>query len=569
MNKAKDKKRQILIQAGLMLGIIVFLNIIFNIYYKRIDLTGDKRYTLSAPTKKLLKDVKDVIYVKVYLEGKGLPAGFRRLHDATRDMLDEFRVVAGDKIQYQFINPDDMPDEQSKRNLYKQLHEQGLNPVNLQVNEEDKLSQKIIFPGAVVTYNNSNVTAQLLQEQIGNVSPEEVLNNSVTQVEYQLANTIRKLESGIRPKIGFVQGHGELTPDYVKDISGALSEYYQVDFVNSPKYKIGRYDSYAALIIAKPDSTFTELEKYKLDQYIMKGGRVLFCIDNLMAEMDSMKGGTTYSADYPLNLSDLFFKYGIRINNSLVQDLNCHYIPLVSSAYGSQNRGSLLKWPYYPLVTPTSDNPIVNGLNAVWFQFANTIDTLSSKHNSSVKKTVLLQSSPNTRVMQHPVLIDLRLVKNIDPRLYTQGYQNLAVLLEGSFTSAYANRITPELIQTGDYGDFKDKGKPAKLIVVSDGDVIKNQYSEAKHQAYPLGYDRYTKQYFGNKNFILNCIDYMVDESGLISLRSKQFQLRLLDAGQAKSDRLYWQVINTVVPISLIILFGIVYNYVRKRRFSV
>ena len=565
MNKAKEKKRQIIIQAILMLAIIVAVNIICNLYYKRIDLTGDKRFTLSEPTIKMLKKTKDVVFVKVYLEGDDLPAGFVRLHDAIKDILDEFRSVAGDRIQYQFINPNAGNDLESKKKLYTQLASLGLRPINLSVNEDDKFSQKIIFPGAIITYNNESLSTILLEDQVGNVSPEEVLNNSVTQIEYKFANTLRKLLSGMKPKIGIVQGHGELDPKYLKDIETALTEYYTVDYVNSPKYKVGRYDEYAALIVAKPDSTFSELEKYKLDQYIMKGGKVLFCIDNLMAELDSLHSGNELTVSYPLHLEDFFYKYGVRINDNLVLDLNCHYIPLISAAYGSQNSGNLLKWPFYPLVTPSSDHPIVNGLSGIWFQFANTIDTVNGKQNPEVKKTILLQTSPSSRVMQNPVLINLNMVRNIDQRMYTAGPKNLAVLLEGSFRSAFANRQNPG----PEYGEFLKKSKPAKIIVVSDGDVIKNQFSRSKQQGYPLGYDPYTNQYFANKNFILNCIDYLVDESGLISLRSKQFKLRLLDAGAVKSDATYWKTINTIIPIFLVILFGIIYNYVRKRRFSV
>ncbi len=565
MNKAKEKKRQIIIQAILMLAIIVAVNIICNLYYKRIDLTGDKRFTLSEPTIKMLKKTKDVVFVKVYLEGDDLPAGFVRLHDAIKDILDEFRSVAGDRIQYQFINPNAGNDLEGKKKLYTQLASLGLRPINLSVNEDDKFSQKIIFPGAIITYNNESLSTILLEDQVGNVSPEEVLNNSVTQIEYKFANTLRKLLSGMKPKIGIVQGHGELDPKYLKDIETALTEYYTVDYVDAPKYKVGRYDEYAALIVAKPDSTFSELEKYKLDQYIMKGGKVLFCIDNLMAELDSLHSGNELTVSYPLHLEDFFYKYGVRINDNLVLDLNRHYIPLISAAYGSQNSGNLLKWPFYPLVTPSGDHPIVNGLSGIWFQFANTIDTVNGKQNPEVKKTILLQTSPSSRVMQNPVLINLNMVKNIDQRMYTAGQKNLAVLLEGSFRSAFANRQNPG----PEYGEFLTKSKPAKIIVVSDGDVIKNQFSKSKQQGYPLGYDPYTNQYFANKNFILNCIDYLVDESGLISLRSKQFKLRLLDAGAVKSDATYWKTINTIIPIFLVILFGIIYNYIRKRRFSV
>lgn len=569
MKKTKSKKSQLIVQAVVLVGIIILLNIIFSVYYTRIDLTADNRYTLSAPTKNMLRGLDDVVYVKVYLEGDDLPPGFRKLRDATRDMLDEFKVIAGDKIQYQFIDPEDAPDQETRKNLYKQLASEGLYPMNLEVNEEDKISQKIIIPGALVTYNNKTVPAELLQQQVGNIPPEQVLHNSATNVEYQLANSIRKLKTQTKQKVGFIQGHGELDPIYLDDIFKSLSEYYDVDYVDLPKSKPARLDGYDAIIIAKPDSTFHEVEKYKIDQFVMKGGKVLWLVETLMAEMDSLdQKGTGFTSTYPLNLEDILFKYGVRINYNLVQDLNCHFIPLVSSAYGTSQRGNLLKWPYFPVVVSTSDHPIVNNLSAVLFQFANTIDTIHSKQNADIKKTILLRSSPYTRVMLNPVRIDLQLVAGIDPQLYRQGEQNLAVLLEGSFNSVFTNRLKPEMLQSGDYGNFTEKGKPTKMIVVSDGDVIKSQVNRSRQQVYPLGYDMYTDQTFGNKTFILNCIDYLIDESGLISLRSKQFKLRLLDAGKVKEGKTSWQALNMIIPVALIIVFGIIYNYIRKRRFA-
>ena len=507
MNKAKEKKRQILIQAILMLGIIVFANIICNIYYKRIDLTGDKRYTLSEPTIKLLKNTKDIVYVKVYLEGKNLPAGFRRLHDATRDILDEFRMIAGDRIQYQFINPEDIGDKEKKKKLYHQLASLGLNAVNLQQNKEDEFSQQIIFPGAIITYNNESMSTTLLEQQMGNMSSDEILNNSITQIEYHFANTLRKLQSAVKPKIAFVQGHGELQPRFVKDIADALSEYYTIDFVNSPKYKVGRYDDYAALIVAKPDSTFTELEKYKLDQYVMKGGKILFCIDALSAEFDSLaRSGSELTTSYPLHLDDLFYKYGVRINEELVLDLNCHYIPLITSAYGSQNRESVLKWPFYPLVTPVGDHPIVNGLGGIWFQFANTIDIVNTRNTGNLKFSTLLQTSARTKTFTNPAMVSLDMAGDKDSIHYTRGKKNLAILAEGNFTSLFANDESPG----PEYGEMLRKSAPAKILVISDGNVIKNQFIISAKKAYPLGYDLWTNTWFDNKKFILNCVDYLV-----------------------------------------------------------
>lgn len=568
--RKRSQRWQAIVQVLMVVGIALALNVLANIFYKRFDLTEDKRYTLGTPTKQLVKGLNDIVFVTVYLEGEDLPPGFRKLNQATKDMLDEFRRINGDKIQYQFINPDDMPDAKSKQNLYEQLSTQGLNPINLEVKKDDQLSQRVIFPGAIVTFNNKSMPVELLQQQLGNVSPEEILHNSIIGLEYQLTNAIRKLQMPEKPQIGIIQGHGELGRMETADLHKTLSEYYTVDYVNLPQYKVGRLDPYDAIIIAKPDSFFTELEKYKIDQYIMNGGKVLWAVEALHADMDSLRDGVAFTYDYKTNLfEDFLFKYGVRINYDLVQDLNCNYIPLVLP-YGQQQKKELLKWPYYPVVVPTSTHPIVHNLNAIWFQFASTLDVIDSRNNASVKKTVLLQTSPYTRVMLNPVRINLSLVATLqkEQAMYRSGPKNLAVLLEGNFNSTFAGRISPEALASGEYGEFKATGKSTKMIVISDGDVVKNQVSKSRQQVYPLGFDQYSNQTFGNKNFVLNCVDYLVDESGLISLRAKDYRLRLLDSGRIKTERFNWQLLNMVVPLVLIGVFGLVFNYVRKRRFA-
>ncbi|MCX6352818.1 MAG: gliding motility-associated ABC transporter substrate-binding protein GldG [Bacteroidetes bacterium] len=568
MKKLFSGKFQLGLQALAMVVIIILANVVLNVYYKRIDLTEDKRFTLSEPTIKLLSGLKDAVYIKVYLEGKGMPPGFNKMHDAIQDMLNEFRIVAGDKIQYQFISPDAMPDKASRDDLLKQLANQGLTPMEVQANEDDKLVQKLIVPGAMLSLNNKNAPAVFINQQVGNLSPEEELNNATMQVEYQLANAVRKLLTTQKQKVAFITGHGELDTMYTADIRKSFREFYDVDLVDLPKYKVGRLDGYKAIVVAKPTLPFSELEKYKIDQFVMRGGRVLWLQDALQAEMDSLRGTEMFATDYQLNLDDLPYKYGVRVNYNLVQDLNCHFIPLLTSSMGSQPQGTQLKWPYFPVITAAAQHPIVTNLGPVLFQFGGTLDTLSSARNIGIKKTVLLQTSPYTKVMSSPVHIDLKMVRGINSKTYHSGFQNVAVLLEGKFTSLFANRLPPNVTESGQYGKFIEKGADAKIIVVSDGDVIKNAYSQAKQMYYPLGFDPWTNQNFNNKAFIMNCMDYMVDESGLISLRTKQYTLRLLDAGLVKAEKNNWKIINMVVPILLIIIFGIIYNYIRKRRFA-
>jgi ABC-2 type transport system permease protein len=568
--KTKSSRRiQAIIQVFMVIGIAVAINIIANLYFKRIDLTGDKRFTLSSTTKNILKGLKDQVFVKVYLEGKDLPPGFRKLSESTREILDEFRIYGGNNIQYQFINPDDM-DVKIKNDLFKELSSKGLPPIEVDVRKEEEQVKKLIVPGAIVTYNNKDFAVELLEQQRGDISPDQVLHNSTVDLEYQLVNAIHKLGQAEQPKIAFIQGHGELKIPYIQDIAQSLSQFYRVDFVNLTDYKVGRLDPYQAIIIAKPDSVFTPVEKYKIDQFIMNGGRVLWLVSSLNVPMDSFKyHSTIFSTDYKLDLmDDMLFKYGVRINYDLVQDLNCHYIPMYDPSGGMQ-KTKLVKWPYYPLALPQSNHPIVNNLGAVWFQNANTIDTVSP--NSEVKKTVLLQTSPYTRIMMNPVKIDLDLIRTVkrDQQLYRQGPKTLAVLLEGSFPSTFAShKPMAQSLDPKEYGVFRDKSKPTKMIVVSDGNIIANQVIESTQMPLPLGYDRYSDHTFSNKTFIMNCIDYMVDESGLISLRSKDIPYRPLDSGRVKEERFYWQMFNMALPLGIIVLFGILFNYIRRRRFA-
>jgi ABC-2 type transport system permease protein len=569
--KSNSKKWQAFTQILMVIGIALAINIIAGLYIKRVDLTADKRYTLSEPTKKLLKNLKDVVFVKVYLEGDDLPSGFRKLSESTREMLDEFRFLAGDKIQYQFINPDDL-DETSRKNLYQQLYSKGLQPATVSENSGDKLTERLVIPGAIVTYNNKDLGVELLQQQPGDVPQDQVLHNSTIGLEYQLANAIHKLQMIEQPKIGIIQGHGELKPIELADIYNTLGKFYRVDFVNLPEYKVGRLDDYAAIIIAKPDSTFTDLEKYKIDQYVMGGGKVLWFVESLNANMDSMltrRDAFTY--DYKLNLlEDFLFKYGVRINYDLVQDLNCEDIPIVVPS-GNSQQATLLKWPYYPLVEPHSTHPIVNNLGAIWFRFASTLDTINNRQNPDIRKTILLQTSPYTKVEMNPVHLDLSLAGRLrrEAPTYQAGPKNLAVLLEGTFNSVFMNRQpTKETLATGQYGQFKERSKPTKMIVVSDGDVIRNDVNKSQQQPYPLGYDHFVRQTFSNKTFVLNCVDYLVDESNLIAVRSKDIRYRPLDDGKVKDDRFFYQMLNMGGPVIMLLVFGLVFNYVRKRRFA-
>jgi ABC-2 type transport system permease protein len=564
MNKKGTSRKISLLQLLLALVILVLLNNLGSYVFYRFDLTSEKRYSLSPATKELVKSLDDVVLVKVYLEGE-FPAGFKRLRSETKEMLDEFRAYAGDNLQYEFINPSESNDEKKRNEVYQHLVKEGLQPTNLTVKEEGSKSQQIIFPGAIFSYKNRNIAVQLLKSRMG-VSSEEMLNSSIQQLEYEFSNSIRKLSNPQKKNVAFIKGHGELDQLHSTDIARSLSEYYTVKQIALDS-NIHALEGFDAAIVAKPDSVFSEKDKFILDQFVMNGGKMMWFIDPVYAEMDSLqnKQGMTFGISNPINLDDLLFKYGVRLNDNLVQDLQAAPIPIVTGYSGNQPQQSLFPWFYMPLVVPENIHPIVTNLNAIKFEFASTLDTVS---NAGVKKTILLHTSKYSKVLNSPVRISLGIVQQ-EPKQEQYNKHNLplAVLLEGKFESVFKNRIPPAIANSSEI-KFKAQSAATKMIVVSDGDVIKNAVSKSSGKVYPLGFDRYTNQMYGNTNFILNSMNYLTDNSGLISIRSRELTLRLLDKEVLKSDKFFWQLLNTLLPILLLLIYGVLQFYFRKRNYS-
>lgn len=578
MDKTRTNiKRSNLIQLTLGVLIIILVNIISSFVFTRFDLTAEKRYSLSPATKKLIRNLDDVVFFKVYLEGD-LPAGFRRLANETKEMLDEFRAYSN-KIQYEFANPSDNPDQKERNNAYKLLVEQGLQPTDLRVNEKGQSSQLIIFPGAIVSYRGHEVPLQLLMTQLGQ-DPGRVLNNSVQSLEYNLASAIQKLVQSNKPRVAFIEGQGELSQMETLDIQNSLSEFYNIDRVtlnhkiNSLTVRL-KIDStheklvnkYKAIIIAKPLLPFDEKDKFLIDQFIMRGGKVLWLLDPVFASQDSLgKYNSTMGIPLDLNLEDMLFAYGVRLNTNLVLDIQALPIPVKTGQIGNQPKFEFFPWYFFPILTPTLHHPIINGLNAIKTEFVSSIDTIEG---IPVKKTILLTTSPYSRVVSAPALIDLDILKNApDERMFNKGPQTVAVLLEGNFVSDFQFRIPPELAGNKDL-DFQAKSsKPTKMVIIADGDIIKNQFDISKGYPLPLGYDQYTHKTFGNKDFILNVINYLCDDSGLISVRSRELTLRSLDVTKANKQRLFWQLLNVMLPILLVLGFAWVKFRIRKRKYS-
>ena len=566
-------------QLALALAVIAVVNILGSLAFYRLDLTSDKRYTLAPTTRKMLKELKGPVHFKVYLEGD-FPAGFKRLRNETREMLNQFRAYSSN-IEYEFIDPTTGKNQKELEATYMQLAKSGLNATDLQVKQESGTTRKLIFPGALVSYQGKELPMDLLLTQVGR-PPDEVLNNSVQALEFGLINAIRKLSVEQKPKIAFIEGQGELSPVYTASIEAALSEYYDVEHVRingqlntlsleePAANKVSQpviTNKYKAIIIAKPDSAFAkdEKDKFVIDQFIMRGGKVLWLIDPVYATMDSLRmkeNSVALANDF--NLDDMLFNYGVRLNPTLVVDINSLPIPVVVDQKGNQK---LIPWLFFPVIMPGSDNPIVRNLNAIKTEFVSNIDTVETP---GVHKTILLTTSRYSRVLNVPVIVSLRfLYQEPDATQFNQPYQPVAVLLEGEFTSLYQNRIPAAFAQTPGLA-FAGKSSKTAMIVVSDGDMIKNQVEQGAQglTPLPLGYDRYTGQQFGNKEFILNAMNYLCDDSGLISVRSREVKLRKLDPERIKAERLHWQLLNTLIPVVLVLVFALARGYWRKRKYT-
>jgi ABC-2 type transport system permease protein len=555
--KVRSRKWNEIVQFLVLVGIIIFLNILATQFFFRWDLTEDKRYSISPASKNLLKNLDDVVYVEVYLEGE-FPAGFKRLQSSIKEKLDEFRVYSGNNIQYKFTDPSANPNQKSRNEFYLQLAKKGLQPTNLYDMEGGKKVERIIFPGAIVKYQGKEMPVLLLK---GNqaASPEQRLNQSVEGVEYEVASAIRKLTTKKRKKIAFLEGHGELNVLEVSSLMNSLSEYYDVDRIDlTQKNTLEGFD---AVVLAKPTKRFGEPDKFKIDQYLVKGGKMLVCVDPMNITLDSVGEKGTYSFPYDLNLEDLFFHFGFRLNPDLLQDLNSGYIPMVVGIVGNQPQTQMMNWRYFPLINNFSKNPIVKNLDAVYTKFISSVDTVKAP---GITKIPLMYTSRYSRILPAPVRVNFNEARlDVNPRLFTKGQMPVSFLLEGKFRSLYKNRLAPEKQQQVGFVETSDKA--GKIVVVSDGDLIRNDVDKKQNQPFELGFDRFAGVKFGNKEFALNALDYMLDESGLIAVRTKEIVLRPLDKVSLKEERKFWQMLNIVVPLILLIAYGIM-RYIRRKR---
>ncbi|QJX48177.1 gliding motility-associated ABC transporter substrate-binding protein GldG [Hymenobacter taeanensis] len=556
------RKRRDLTRFGLALLVLLLINFVGAIYFFRLDMTEEKRYTMSGATKTLLENLKQPVTVTVYLEGD-FPPAFRRLQQSVRETLNEMQVYGGSNLHYVFVDPSAAGTEKARNEYYATLLKKGLRPTNLGANENGKRVEKIIFPWATVASGGKEQQVLLLR---GNqAAPSDVrLNQSIEGLEYELASAIRRLSPGKRKRIGVLEGHGELNNAEAGDLIGSLQQYYDVFRVNLNQARPQDLKTLSAVIVAKPATAYSEPEKFKLDQFITQGGNALFFVDAMRVNLDSANRGGMLSFPLQLNLEDLLFKYGVRINPDLILDLNSGVIPMVTGLEGEKPKVEPMPWQFYPLINNFSQHPITRNLDAVYTKFVSSIDTVKA---AGIRKTPLLFTSRYTRVLPSPVPVNLNDAR-LEPeqRLYKDQFKPVGYLLEGQFRSLYANRAQPGTSQY--LPETPPLARPSKVLVLSDGDFVRSELDPKTGRPYRLGFDRLANTEFANREMVLNAVDYMLDESGLISVRSKQITLRPLDKLRVVEERRRWQLLNLVAPLVLLGLFGIVRAWRRKRRYA-
>lgn len=562
MMKASIKKN--IVSIALLVGGLLLLNILGNYFYKRFDLTQDKRFTLSAEAKKIVDYVDSPIIVDVFLKGN-FPPEFRRLQSETEQLLEEFSAY-NSNIKFDFINPT----EKGNEAFQSQFEKFGLTPAQVSVTESGKQSTELVYPWALAHHDGKTVKIPLLKNQLGATSEERV-NSSLQNLQYAFADGFKKLATQKSKKIAVLKGNGEYDDRYIADFFATLREYYFIapftldSVATNPEKTLDALNGFDLIVVAQPTEPFSDAEKYVLDQFIMNGGKSLWLMDATQMQMDTISGNM-FAFGKDLNLNDFFFKYGIRINPNLVKDVYSAPIVLAS---GDEREAQYNRYPWFfsPLSSSANNHPIVSNIEAVKFDYASAIDTLPN----NIKKTVLLSTSPISKIvgLPFPIDFDVEIPKNLqvvnegpNPNEYNAGEIPLAVLLEGKFTSVFKNRVKPLKLNVKNMDD----GKPSKMVVISDGDIIKNQLQG--NRPLELGFDKMTNQFYGNKEFLLNTVNYLLDDSGLINIRTRQIAVPFLDPQKTVEQRSKWQTLNLLLPLGLLALFGIAFNFYRKRRYT-
>jgi gliding-associated putative ABC transporter substrate-binding component GldG len=563
----KQHISQAILQAIIVLAILIVINVLAQFFYTHLDLTEDKRFTLSDSTVDLVDDIDDNILVQVFLDGE-LAAGFKRLKNSTNDLLRELEDL-NSNIQYEFIDPSEgsISEVNTQREALKNM---GITPTSIRIEDGKETVEKYIYPYAIVKFSNRTSIVSLLEQQQLGVPNELILNNSVSLLEYKFTDAFYKVWNKDKPNIVFTAGHGELDISQTASLEGILKQHYDTGRLNidslfqiSPEVDV--------LIVAKPKIAISPRSQFIIDQYIMNGGKVIWLIDQYEVNLDSIARNQFYvPREYGLNLDDMFFNYGVRFKDNLILDLESSKIPQVVGQQGDKPQLELFNWFYHPLIASSSAHPIVKNIDRINMFFPSTLDTVKTK--TPLKKTFLLKSSPYTRFQGYPMRLNFEILRyQPDPNKFDKGPQEVALLVEGKFESLYKNRVSENMRSTLAEidADFVEQSPNTKQLFVTDGDFIKNLYNPDRNQISPMGYNKWEeKVYKGNQDFIINAIDYMVDDYGLLDSRSKEVKLRLLNTIKASEDNLFYRLLNIGLPLFLLLVFGLSFNYLRKRKYS-
>ncbi|WP_462248285.1 gliding motility-associated ABC transporter substrate-binding protein GldG [Ekhidna sp.] len=556
----RENRKLVILQTLVVLLTVWLVNQLADRYRVQFDLTEEKRYTISEATKELLRTLDEPVYFEVYLAGE-LPSNFERFQNSIGEMLEQFSIESGNKVQYKFTDPAQATNLQARNQFYQSLIDKGIEPSNLNYkNADGDRMEKLLFPGAIVSKGMNEMSVNLIN---GNSAAgvDLVLNQSIEGLEYELASTIAQLIDGRPKRVAYIMGHG--SPDSL-EIAGfrnaVLSKFELYNVSLEGKSELSGYD---AVVIGKPTQVFSEKEKYLIDQYLMRGGNLIYFIDALSVNMDSASGEGTVAIPYETNLTDQLFRYGVRVNPNYVLDVNSGQFPVVAGNVGDQPQIQMIPWPFFPLLTNFSKHPSVRNLDAILGRFVSEIDTVKAE---GITKIPLINTSQYTKLLGPPVRVafnDLR--DKLRPERFIDGPKTVGYLLEGKFKSLYANRLVPRGF---DKSKFINKGEEGRVIVIGDGDIIRNDLDPETGEPLGLGVEPFTKATYANEDFILNILDYMVDDSGLIETRLREVKIRPLDRVKVQKERTKWQVINLVTPVLLVLLIGGLKWYLRKNKFA-
>lgn len=549
---------------AMMLAGLVLVGILSGQWFFRLDLTAEKRYSITNVSKTLVRNLEKPVNITLYLDGE-LNTGFRKFQKSIVEKIADYNAYSSQLINLTVFDPYEITDAKRRDELFSELIAKGLQPTNIHQNTAKGTITQLVFPGVLIEYGDKHLSVNLLQNNP--VHYEVNLNNSIESLEYELTSAFSELMNDKKQTVAFLTGQGELNEFETHEFTKALSEKYQVSQVSAQEL-LAKGEQIKSLIIANPQKPFTEYDKFCIDQYLMGGGRMLLLIDPVSVNLDSLQtGNMTLAFPKNLNLDDQLFRYGIRINADLVQDVECLLISVNTAPAGSPSKFTPAPWYYFPLLVPSENHVISRNLNRVKSEFVSSLDTVGK--GNQIRKSVILGTSAYSLVSPAPVEISLMSINNPpDRRLFRQPSQAVGVLLEGTFESVFKNRIVDSFGMKS--SEVKTESQETKMIVFSDGNLMANQYRirNGVPEYMALGYDRFSKQTFGNKALLLNAVNYLCDDEGLMELRSRVFKIRLIDKVRMKEEKGMWQLINVLIPLFLISAFGAVYVYVRRRKYG-